>query len=158
MEENIVSSEREDKAYHEAARAVAYLSIDRPFIEVTIIPNEDLEGAVVTPTERIGVEEFLDVEQKELRDQVFSFLVAPAIDVLRGSFPEILVKSDHEEAVEWASRSTDPEATFDEQWVRAQEFVRDPLYYAQIELVAQALFVRNRLTYNEVIELLAGVE
>ena len=157
MEENTVYSEREDKAYHEAARAVAYVSIDRHFIEVTIISNEDLEGAVVTPIERIGVEEFLDVDEEEVCDQVFSLLVAPAIDMLRGSFPENLVKNDHEEAVEWASRSADPQATFDEQWARAEQFVRNPLHHAQIEIVAQALLEHDRLTYNEVVELLDGV-
>jgi ATP-dependent Zn protease len=155
MEES--AANREDTAYHETARVIAYLSIDRPFIEVTIIPNEDLEGAVATPIERIGTEEFLDMEEEELADEVFTFLVASAIDVRRGSFTGGLASSDYEEAVEWASRSANPQGTLDEQWARAEQFVRDPLHHAQIEVVAQALLERERLTYNEVVELLGGV-
>jgi ATP-dependent Zn protease len=156
MEEH--TANRENTAYHEAARVVAYLSLARPFIEVTIIPNEDLEGAVASPTERIGAEEFLDMEQEELNDEVFTFLVASAVDVLRGSSTGKLAGSDYEQAVEWAARSADPQGTLDEQWARAEQFVRDPLHHAQMEVVAQALLERERLTYNEVVELLGGME
>jgi hypothetical protein len=158
MEEDTANRKREDAAYHEAARVVAYLSINRPFFDVTIIPNEDLAGAITTSTERIGAEEYLDMEQEELADEVFTFLVASAMDVLRGSFTEGLTDNDYEQAVKWASHSVDPQGTLDEQWARAEQFIRDPLHHVQVELVAQALLEHNRLGYNAVVELLDGGE
>lgn len=145
-------SERENTAYHEAAHAVAHVFVDRPFLEVTIVPDEknDYQGRV----KALGWEsdeefyEMLD-DEAQVRNEIFILLTGGAIDTLRGCFDKdtiIGLGGDYGTAADLALQYSNYQTILDEEGARANQFVRDPVQYERIERVALALLKQERLT------------
>ena len=143
-------------AYREAGHAVFSVEYHRSVKHVTIIAHEDALGPVEPQFSRAKVQPDIELTGKTVkwleRELVIMFAGPVAASRFRGCDPQIL-GADRQTALHIAGRIHTGEVLtkyWDYILERTRQIVAGPPFWAQIELVADALLERGTLTGKQV--------
>ena len=164
-------------AYHEAGHAVAHVKLQLPLLRVTIVPDGDSAGQTLgrplPPSVRSRIDEFSELTPRirdRLEREVMSFLAGEvaqeigtgttegsALYVNHPVHGQVIVDGDWHHVVDLLGRlgggEEETNAYANLLHLRTQRLLRDPITWAHVELVAEALLARRRLAGREVAEL-----
>lgn len=140
-------------AYHEASHAVAHYLLRIPFVEVSIIPDNESLGCVKAPQGYGNKLEFWKydnpgfAEKKIIAEMMTSFAGNIGAEKFTGTKPGVWSDTDKDAPFalvgDLSSGPEDDQRILDETWQKTKEMLDDPKNWGAVQALAAELLKRK---------------